>query len=125
KPPGRMTASTPWRSWSPCHSATGSPPASRTARRASMSSSEPGKVTTPIFKGRSRVLDPDGEVLDDRVRQQRLGDFADLGQRRIVGFGQLELEPFALADVENAVESEAGKRPVHGFALRVEDLRLG
>src|SRR5689334_19502029 len=120
-----MTASTPLRSWSPCQSATGSPPASRTARRASTSSSEPGKVTTPIFIPGSRVLDADGKVLDDRVRQQCLGDLADLGQRRLVGFGDLELEPLALADVENPVESEPGQCAMHSLALRVEDLRLG
>jgi hypothetical protein len=38
----------PCRSASACHSATGSPPAIRTARAASRSSSDPGKVTTPI-----------------------------------------------------------------------------
>src|SRR4249920_3720892 len=43
-----MTASAPRRSRSPCQSATGSAPASRTARAASLSSSDPGKVMTPI-----------------------------------------------------------------------------
>src|SRR5262245_58209114 len=43
-----MTASTPRRSRSACHSGTGSAPAYRTARAASVSSSEPGNVTTPI-----------------------------------------------------------------------------
>src|SRR5215831_19317310 len=43
-----MTASTPCRLASACQSSTGSAPACRTARRASRSSSEPGKVTTPI-----------------------------------------------------------------------------
>ena len=37
----------------------------------------------------------------------------------------LELEPLALADVEDAVEPEARQRAVHGLALGVEDLRLG
>src|SRR6202035_1975300 len=43
-----MTASTPCRSASACHSATGCAPAYRTARAASWSSSETGNVTTPI-----------------------------------------------------------------------------
>src|ERR1700743_1106798 len=43
-----MTASTPRRSWSACQSGTGSAPAYRTARAASVSSSDPGNVTTPI-----------------------------------------------------------------------------
>src|SRR5215472_8320085 len=43
-----MTASTPRRLASACQSSTASAPACRTARRASRSSSEPGKVTTPI-----------------------------------------------------------------------------
>src|SRR5215475_6390787 len=43
-----MTASTPPRSRSACQSGTGSAPAYRTARAASVSSSDPGNVTTPI-----------------------------------------------------------------------------
>src|SRR5690242_101263 len=43
-----MTASTPRRSRSACQSGTGSAPAYRTARAASVSSSDPGNVTTPI-----------------------------------------------------------------------------
>src|SRR5699024_7782806 len=48
KPPGTTTASTSFRSASACHSSTGSPPARRTARRASTSSRVPGKVITPM-----------------------------------------------------------------------------
>src|SRR6202000_2176303 len=43
-----MTASTPRRSRSACHSVTGCAPAYRTARAASWSSRDPGNVTTPI-----------------------------------------------------------------------------
>src|SRR5580693_5732909 len=43
-----MTASTPRRPRSPCQSGTASAPARRTARAASRSSSDPGKLTTPI-----------------------------------------------------------------------------
>src|SRR5881397_960005 len=42
-----MTASTPRRSRSACHSGTPSPPMSATARSASRSSRDPGNVTTP------------------------------------------------------------------------------
>src|SRR6266567_8584669 len=44
-----MTASTPRRVRSPCQSGTGLPPARATARLASVSSSDPGKVTMPIL----------------------------------------------------------------------------
>ena len=72
-----------------------------TARWASTSSSEPGKVTTPTFM---RVcLHPDGEVLDHRVGEQRLGHLLDLGEHRVGHLtGDLELEPLALADVGHA-----------------------
>src|SRR6185437_6394045 len=42
-----MTAARPRRSRSPCQSGTGWPPARVTARAASTSSSDPGKVMTP------------------------------------------------------------------------------
>ena len=71
------------------------------------------------------ALDPDDVVLDDRVGEQRLGDLPHLGEGGLVGLVDLELEPLALADVDDAVEAEPRQRPVHGLALGVEDLRLG
>src|SRR5580693_4622592 len=62
-----MTAARPRRSVSPCQSATGSAPARVTARAASASSSDPGKVMTPtravmsiLAAGRARVVLPAG-----------------------------------------------------------------
>ena len=126
--PGRTTASTPWRSWSPCQSATASWPPKRTARWASTSSSEPGKVTTPTFTASSTrvVLDVDLEVLDHRVGEQRLGHLGDLGEQVVGDLAvDLELEPLALADVGHPCEAQAGQGAEHRLALRVEDLWLG
>src|SRR3954447_5521055 len=118
-----MTASTSLRSWSACHSATGSPPARRTARAASTSSREPGKVSTPI---RTRSLSVGGEVqfdvLDDGVGQQRLGDLLQLGL--VGGAVDVEHEVLALTDAADAVVSEAPQCAQHRLSLRVGDLRL-
>src|SRR5947209_6184252 len=115
------------RSWSACHSATGSPPASRTARAASTSSSDPGKVSTPI---RTMTLFPvasvGGEVqfdvLDDGVGQQRLGDLLQLGL--VGGAVDVEHEVLALADAADTVVTEAPQRAQYRLPLRVGDLRL-
>src|ERR1700752_828013 len=54
-----MTASTPRTSRSACQSRTGSAPAYRTARAASVSSSDPGNVTTPIRTLEAYLTCPD------------------------------------------------------------------
>src|ERR1700722_12873121 len=83
-----MTASTPRRSASACQSGTGVPPASRTARLASVSSSDPGKVTIPTL----RVT---GMLAGYLVPDPRLADVlqlprAEAGQRCVIP----ELNPF-------------------------------
>src|SRR3954447_9268296 len=129
-----MTASTSLRSWSACHRATGSPPARRTARAASTSSREPGKVMTPM---RTAVLSDLGacysggfllgwevhfDVLDDGVGQQRLGDLLQL--RLVRRPGDVEHEVLALADAPDPVMAEPAERAEHRMTLGVGDLRL-
>src|SRR3954466_844302 len=118
-----MTASTSLRSWSACHSATGAPPARRTARAASTSSREPGKVSTPIRTGSLSVGgEVQFDVLDDGVGQQRLGDLLQLG---LVGSAiDVEHEVLALTDAADAVVAEAPQCAQHRLPLRVGDLRL-
>ena len=68
----------------------------------------------------------DGEVLDHRVGEQRLGHLPDLLEHLVGDLpGQLELEPLALADVGHAGEAEPRQGAEHRLALGVEDLRLG
>ena len=69
---------------------------------------------TPITRSSS-----DLEVLDQRVRQQLLAESVEL--RRIIG---LELDQPSDAHVVHALETERGKRPLHGLALRVQDALL-
>src|SRR3954452_6263086 len=118
-----MTASTSLRSWSACHSATGSPPARRTARAASTSSREPGKVMTPMRTGDLSVGgEVQFDVLDDGVGQQRLGDLLQLG---LVGRAvDLEHEVLALADAADTVVAQAAQCAEHRLTLGVGDLRL-
>src|SRR5688500_1930859 len=99
-----MTASTSWRSWSPCHRATGSAPARRTARAASTSSRARGKVMTPMRTVCSVLGEMQFDVLDDRIGQQRLGDLLQLGLVR--GAVALQHEVLALADAAHAVVTE-------------------
>src|SRR4051794_25144681 len=68
------------------------------------------------------VREPDGEVLDDGVRQQCPGN---LLRRcgRIVRV-EVELEVLALPDLGHPVEAETGQRPLDRLTLRVEDLRF-
>src|SRR5690349_11903337 len=78
-----MTASTPRRSRSACHSGTGSAPAYRTARAASVSSSEPGNVTTPI---RTTAAYPAAPQLSETAASRPAECAFDLlypGQKRI------------------------------------------
>src|SRR5919107_5784702 len=117
-------ASTSLRSWSSCQSATGSAPARRTARTASTSSREPGKVMTPMrTEGCSSVgREVELDVLDDRVGQQRLGDLRQLGL--VGGALDLEDEVLALADAADAVVAEPAQRSQHRLTLGVGDLRI-
>src|SRR6202044_4095702 len=119
-----MTASTPRRSRSACHSGTGSAPAYRTARAASVSSSDPGNVTTPIRTSRSLPC-ADSELFDHRVGQQLAGELLDRGERGAVRRTvDLELEPFSLANRGHAAEAQAVARAEHRLALRVVNLGL-
>src|SRR5688572_15158860 len=145
-----MTASTSPSEVSACHSETGVPPASWTARAASRSSSVPGKVMTPIFapaslrapgasaatataspiRGSSVISGLDDlnvdDVLDHRVGQQGLGGFPGLGQDV---FGHLavdgQFETLALADSAKAGETQTGECSHDGLPLRVQNLGLG
>src|SRR2546423_10958048 len=85
-----MTASTPCRSRSACHSSSASPTRSQ-ASSASTSSHEPGKRTTPNFTTgpsvrpadvRTGPLPDDLVVLDQRVSQQPLAHL--LHARRVL-----------------------------------------
>src|SRR3954447_17853854 len=64
----------------------------------------------------------DGEVLDDRIRQQRLGDLSPdcLGVVTV----DLQLEVLALTDSGHLGEAEGGQGSDDRLPLRVEDLRL-
>src|SRR3954447_25008204 len=112
-----------FRWWSACQRATGSPPARRTARAASTSSREPGKVMIPMrMRVRSVVREVQLDVLDDGVGQQRLGDLLQLG---LVGRAlDVEDEVLALAHAAHAVVAEPAERAEHRLTLGVGDLRL-
>src|SRR4051794_27050082 len=108
-----MTASTSCRSGSACQSGTASPPARRTARAASRSSKLPGNVTIPkrTAAGERTAGEADnicslarsltrqiysavnGEVLDHRIGEQRVGEAV---QGLVVDrVGDLQLEVLA------------------------------
>src|SRR5207253_9023416 len=72
-----------------------------------------------------QLLDFDPIALDDRVREQLVGDFGrqHLGLRRF-GRRQVELEVLALPNVLDAAVAERMQRVDDGPALRVEDGRL-
>src|SRR5690606_16413550 len=74
----------------------------------------------------------DGEVLDDGVGEQLVGDdlrlLLDVGHGIVtalgLGFRIVEFDLDALADPHgfDIVDAEAGQRPEHGLSLRVENL---
>src|SRR5262245_8339085 len=129
-----MTASTPFRSRSACQSATPSPPMNLTARSASRSSSEPGKVTTPTRGGRS-VIEPrssarllgaqDLEVLDHRVREEALRHLLDLrlGGRLALGLDR-ELDVAPDPNAAHVGPPHRRQRTLDGLPLWVQETGL-
>src|SRR5690606_35213804 len=133
----RTTASTPYSVSSACHSRIGVAPARATARAASRSSSEPGKVTTPTVRPmpapsappagscRSRLggtLDPHGVVLDDRIGEQLVGDDPDLVE---VGLTRkIDLDPLSDAYRRDTGHPEAWQRVRDRLSLRIMDFRF-
>src|ERR687897_2428361 len=128
-----ITASTPFRSASACHSSSASP-IRRAASSASRSSHDPGNWTTPNLTER---LPPQGvrpcvlrrmiaflalnlELLDQGIGEQPLAHLAD--PRGIV---DVELDQPADVHVAHALEAERRQRALDGLALRVEDAGLG
>src|ERR1700712_2373191 len=110
-----MTASTPWRPASPCHSSCADALGMRSqARTASTSSHEPGKRMTP--KRTSGGGFEDLVILDQRVREQLLAH-----RRELAGVLDVELDEAADVDVGDALEAQRRQRPLDGHALRVED----
>src|SRR5262245_53090594 len=125
-----MTASTPWRSASSCQSETASPPRYVTARSASRSSSEPGKVMTPTRAELKRSLlhflrRQKTELLDDRIGKELLGHRLDLRESGdlVVGLHH-ELDVFADTNGADVIPAHSRKRTLDGLALRVEKALL-
>ena len=66
------------------------------------------------------LLELDLVVLDQRVREQLLAELVELAPGH-----RPPARPAAHADVVDALETERGERPLHGFALRIEDPSFG
>src|SRR6185437_3304172 len=108
-----MTASTPRRSRSACQSGTGSAPAYRTARAASVSSSDPGNVTTPI---RTREVYPQA-VSPQETSQVRHYGRSGTGQRDgLSGTGQRGRPVDALGEHDAGATARRGAQ---GHLVRV------
>ena len=86
--------------------------------RASTSSQEPGKRTTPNFTPPSSSLDH-LVVLDQGIGQQALAHL-----RHLRGVLHVQLDQPAHVHVGDSLEAECGQGAFHGLPLRVEDARL-
>src|SRR5712691_1608907 len=78
------------------------------------------QATGTVSSGTS--VAPDGEVLDDRIRQQRVGELGHGGVVEPVL--DLEFEVLALTDVAYPDDAEPAKRAHYRLTLGVQDLGL-
>ena len=115
----------------PCRgarAATGSAPASRTARWVSRSSRRARESDDADTSGHFRLrdfLDLHGEVLDHGVGEEGFGHLVDAGEGGVVDRPlDLQFESLSLTDVGDPLEAETRQCALHRLALGVEDLRL-
>src|SRR5215203_5313961 len=122
-----MTASTPLRSASACHSSTASAPIRSTPYSASLSQLDPGKIATPILmslRSASLLPAPSSNDLPLVLFYRRVGEEPAAHGVDLVGAFDLHLDEPSDVDGPDSLETKGRKRILHGFPLRVEDTGL-